>query len=168
MAELKNLDDLFVHTLRRVYDAERRLTKALPRAAEAARASELKEAFEKHHHETETHVERLEQVFVLFDRTRDADTDEAVKGILRAGDAIIGLDADEPVRDAALIVAAQEAEHYEMAAYGTLREWAKLLGRPEAVQLLKRTLEEEKQADQKLTYIAHSLNSQAAAPASGR
>jgi ferritin-like metal-binding protein YciE len=168
MAELKNLDDLFVHTLRRVYDAERRLTHALPKAAAAAHASDLKQALESHHHETETHVERVEQLFRMFDREPDADTDEALKGIVRAGDDVINLNADESVRDAALIVAAQEAEHYEIAAYGALRTWAKVLERPEAVQLLERTLDEEKKADQKLTQIANTLNSQAAAPARAR
>jgi ferritin-like metal-binding protein YciE len=168
MAELKNLNDLFVHTLRRVYDAERRLTKALPKLAEAAHASDLRQAFESHQKETDTHVVRLEQLFGLFDRKPNANTDEALKGILKAGDGVINLDADASVRDAALIVPAQEAEHYEIAAYGTLRTWAKVLQRPEAVQLLEWTLDEEKKADQRLTEIASTLNSQAAAAAPAR
>jgi ferritin-like metal-binding protein YciE len=168
MAELKNLDDLFVHTLRRVYDAERRLAKALPKLAAAARAGELRQAFESHQKQTEVHVERLEQVFGLFECRPNANTDEALKGIIKAGDGVIKLEADGPVRDAALIVAAQEAEHYEIAAYGTLRTWAKILEKPEAVQLLEWTLDEEKKADQRLTEIAATLNSEAAAPARAR
>jgi ferritin-like metal-binding protein YciE len=163
MAELRNLDDLFVHTLRHVYDAEQRLAKALPKMAKAAHASELRQAFENHQKETETHVERLEQLFGLFDRDPDGHSDDALKGILKAGDSVIKLDADALVRDAALIVAAQEAEHYEIAAYGTLRTWAQVLQRPEAVQLLEWTLDEEKQADQRLTQIAVMLNLHAAA-----
>lgn len=89
MAELRNLDDLFVHTLRHVYDAEQRLTKALPKMAKAAHASELRQAFENHQKETETHVERLEQLFGLFDRDPDGDSDDALKGILKAGDSVI-------------------------------------------------------------------------------
>lgn len=163
MAELRTLADLFVHTLRRVYDAERRLTKALPKMAKAAHATELRQAFENHQKETETHVERCEQLFGLFGRRPDADADDASKGIIKAGDNVIKLDGDESVRDAALIAAAQEAEHYEIAAYGTLRTWAQVLQKPEAVQLLEWTLDDEKKADRRLTQIAGTLNVQAAA-----
>jgi ferritin-like metal-binding protein YciE len=163
MPELKNLDDLFVHTLRRVYDAEQRLTKALPKMAEAAEAQELKQAFQTHVKETETHIDRIDRLFGMFNRTPNADTDDALKGIVKASEDVIDLDAGNSVKDAALVAAAQEAEHYEIAVYGTLRTWAQVLAKPEAVQLLERTLEEEKRADQKLTAIAGSLNSQAAA-----
>jgi ferritin-like metal-binding protein YciE len=165
MAALKNLDDLFIHTLRRVYDAERRLVSALPEMVKAAEAQELRQAFESHLKETEIHVERIEELFGMFDREPNADTDDALKGIVKAGEDTIKLDAGNSVKDAALIVAAQEAEHYEIAAYGTLRTWAQVLQKPDAVRLLEKTLEEEKRADHTLTAIAGHLNFQAAAAA---
>jgi ferritin-like metal-binding protein YciE len=165
MPALKNLDDLFVQTLRRVLDAERRLMSALPKMAKAAEAPELKQAFESHLKETKGHVERLEQLFGMFNQWPNADTDDALKGIVKAGEEAIKLDAANSVKDAALIAAAQEAEHYEIAAYGTLRTWAQVLERSDAVQLLERTLDEEQRSDQTLTAGAGSLNFQAAAKA---
>lgn len=165
MAALKNLDDLFVHRLRRVLDAERRLTSALPKLARAAEAPELKDAFEFHIKETKTHVERLEQLFAIFDQRPNASTDDAIQGIVKSGNEAVTLDAAGPVRDAALIAAAQEAEHYEVAAYGTLRTWAQVLEKPDAVQLLEQTLNEEKRADQTLTAVAGGLNFRAATTA---
>jgi ferritin-like metal-binding protein YciE len=165
MPALKNLDDLFVQTLRRVLDAERRLMSALPKMAKAAEAPELKQAFESHLKETKGHVERLEQLFGMFNQRPNADTDDALKGIVKAGEEAIKLDAANSVKDAALIAAAQEAEDYEIAAYGTLRTWAQVLERSDAVQLLERTLDEEQRADQTLTAVAGSLNFQAAAKA---
>ncbi|HWF84774.1 MAG TPA: DUF892 family protein [Vicinamibacterales bacterium] len=164
MARPESLNDLFVQKLKHVYDAEQRLTKALPKLAEAASAPDLKLAFETHLKETETHVVRAEQLFGLFEQKPDADSNANMKGIISAGEDVIGLRADAPVKDAALIAAAQVAEHYEIAEYGTLRAWARVLGKTEAIQLLEWTLEEEKAADQKLTQIASSLNFQAAAP----
>jgi ferritin-like metal-binding protein YciE len=165
MPALKNLDDLFVHTLCRVYDAERRLASALRKMANAAEARELKQAFESHLTETKAHVGRIEQLFAMFNRKPNADTDDGVRGILKTGEDTIRLNAGNSVKDAALIVAAQEAEHYEIAAYGTLRTWAQVLKRPDAVKLLEQTLEEEKRADQTLTAIAGNLNFQAATAA---
>lgn len=165
MSALRNLDDLFVHMLRRVLDAERRLSSALPKMAKAAEAPELKQAFESHRNETKVHVTRLEQLFGMFNQPPSADTDEALTGIVKAAEDAIKLDAANSVRDAALIAAAQEAEHYEIAAYGTLRTWADVLSKSDAVQLLERTLEEEKRADKTLTAIAGNLNFQAATAA---
>ena len=162
MAEISNLDDVFILTLRRVYDAEKRLTKALPKFAKSASAPVLKQAFERHLQETEMHIVRVEQIFGLLNQRPNSDTDDAVKGIVKAGDDVIKLHGDGPVKDAALIAAAQEAEHYEIAAYGTLRTWASVLDRPEAVRLLEWTLNEEKRADLALTQIADTLNLQAA------
>jgi ferritin-like metal-binding protein YciE len=162
MADPKDLNGLFIKKLRHVYDTEQRLTKALPKMEKAATSPDLKQAFRSHLTETETHVERLERLFGFFDETPNADTDDAIKGIISAGDNVSGIDSDA-VRDAALIAAAQGAEHYEMAEYGTLRTWARVLGKNEAVQLLEFTLEEEKKADQKLTDIASRLNYEAAA-----
>lgn len=162
MADPKDLTGLFIKKLRHVYDTEQRLTKALPKMEKAATSPDLKQAFRSHLTETETHVERLERLFGFFDETPNADTDDAIKGIISAGDNVSGIDSDA-VRDAALIAAAQGAEHYEMAEYGTLRTWARVLGKNEAVQLLEFTLEEEKRADQKLTDVASRLNYHAAA-----
>jgi len=164
MATPQSLGDLFVQKLKYVYDAEQRLTKALPKLASAASSTGLKKAFESHLTETETHVARLEQLFGLFNQKPDADSNSNMKGIINAGEDVVGLNADGAVKDAALIAAAQCAEHYEIAEYGTLRAWAHLLGKTEAVQALEWTLEEEKAADQKLSAIADRLNVQAAAP----
>jgi ferritin-like metal-binding protein YciE len=162
MADPKDLRGLFVKKLRHVYDTEQRLTKALSRMEKAASSPDLKQAFSAHLTETETHIERLERLFGFFDEKPNADADDPIKGIISAGEDVSKLDSDA-VRDAALIAAAQAAEHYEMAEYGTLRTWARILGKHEAVQLLEFTLEEEKKADLKLTDIASRLNYEAAA-----
>lgn len=164
MADPRSLSELFVQKLRYVYDAEQRLVKALPKLSKAAHSGELKHAFDSHLKQTETHVDRAEQLFGLFGEKPDADGNSNMKGILDAGDDVMDLDADAPVKDAALIAAAQVAEHYEIAEYGTLKAWARVLGKSEAIQLLDWTLEEEKQADETLTAIATRLNFQAAAP----
>lgn len=163
MPPLKSLDDLFVHTLCRVYDAEKRLTDALPKMADAAESPELKQAFEGHHRQTDVHLCRLEDLFAMLGQVPRSNADQGLKGIIKSGEEVINLKADNSVKDAALIAAAQEAEHYEIAAYGTLRTWAEVLNRPHAAQLLAKTLDEEKQIDQRLTAIASNLNSQAAA-----
>ena len=136
----------------------------LPKLEKSASSPELKQAFQKHLKETETHVERLDRLFGLFDQKPNADTSESIKGLIKDGEDVAGLDAEEPVKDAGLIAAAQEAEHFEIAAYGTLRTWAQVLGKSEVLQLLDWTLEEEKKADQTLTSIAGRLNFQAVAP----
>jgi ferritin-like metal-binding protein YciE len=165
MARPESLNDLFIQKLKHVYDAEQRLTKALPKLANAASSAQLKQAFETHLRETETHVERVQQLFAFCNEKPNADTNDNIKGIINAGDDVIGLKTEAPVKDAALIAAAQCAEHNEIAEYGTLRAWARVLGYTEAVPLLDRTLEEEKKADLKLTDVAASLNFQAAAAA---
>jgi ferritin-like metal-binding protein YciE len=164
MAELKTLNDLFIQKLKHVYDTEQRLTKALPKLSKAATSPELKQAFDSHLKETESHLERAERLFGFFDQKPNADTNPSIKGIVSAGEDVIDLKAEPPVKDAALIAAAQGAEHYEIAEYGTLRAWARVLGKDEAIQLIDWTLEEEKKADQRLTEIAMRLNFQAAAP----
>jgi ferritin-like metal-binding protein YciE len=164
MADPKSLRDLFVQKLKYIYDAEQRLVKTLPKLADAASAPDLKQAFESHLRQTETHVDRVEQLFGLFDQKPDADGNPNIKGIISAGSDMMDLNADPPVRDAALIAAAQVAEHYEIAEYGTLKAWARVLGKTEAIQLIDWTLEDEKNADQTLTQAATRLNFQAAAP----
>jgi ferritin-like metal-binding protein YciE len=163
--QLKGLNDLFIRKLQRVYDAEQRLTEALPELRNAAKSPDLRDAFGTHLRETEIHVERIQQIFGLWGQAPKSSADQAIEGLIDVGSEIIDLDANGPLKDAALIGAAQEAEHYEIAAYGTLRAWAQALGRPEATQLLNWTLEEEKKADQKLTQIAGDLNLQAVVPA---
>jgi ferritin-like metal-binding protein YciE len=164
MSEMKTLDDLFVQKLKHVYDAEQRLVKALPKLSKAAKTPELKAAFDTHLRETESHVDRIENLFGMFGMEPDADTSDSMKGIVNAGDDMAGWKADDSVRDAGLIAAAQEAEHWEIAVYGTLRTWAQVLGKPEAAQLLAFTLDDETNADSKLTQIAERLNFRAAAP----
>lgn len=161
MTRLKNLDDLFVRTLCRVYDTERRLTTTLPKMAEAADAVELKHALTWHFNQTKAHVDRIERVFGLLNRVPEADANEPARGIVQASQDVIDLNAGTSVKDAALIAAVQEAEHYQIAAYGTLRTWAQVMNKPEAAQLLGQTLAEEKKADQTLSAIAGGLNPQA-------
>jgi ferritin-like metal-binding protein YciE len=163
MAHFKNLTDLLVHNVRLIYDAEQRLTKAIPRLEDAASSVELKQAFHAHFEETEAHVDRLEQAFGLFGEEPKPETCDSMKGIIKDGKDAISYDAEPAVKDAALIAAAQEAEHFEIAAYGTLRTWAVTLAKTEAVHLFEWTLEEEKTADRRLTEIAERLNRAAAA-----
>jgi ferritin-like metal-binding protein YciE len=162
MADLVTLEDMFLHELGDLYDAEQRLTKAIPKMIEAAHASELKSALQSHLAQTETHVTRLEQIFGMFGAKAKTITCEGIKGLLEEGKDLSGEDADESVADAGLIASAQKVEHYEISGYGTLHTWAQLLGRHEAAQLLEFTLGEEKGADQKLTEVARRLNMRAA------
>jgi ferritin-like metal-binding protein YciE len=158
MAHANSLKDLFVTNLRRVYDAEQRLVKALPKLRDAASSEELKRALQVHLEETEVHVDRIDQIFGWLDEKAKATTCESIKGILDDGKDVMNLDAEGAVKDAALIAAAQETEHWEIALYGTLRTWATALGENEAMQALEVTLEEEKNADALLTNIAATLN----------
>jgi ferritin-like metal-binding protein YciE len=162
--EFNNLNDLFVHELEDLYDAEKRLTDALPKMAEAASNQDLKQAFQSHLNETEQHVNRLEQVFQLIGKTPNRETCDAMKGLISEGGHAISAKGDPDVRDAALIAAAQRVEHYEMAGYGTLRTFAQQLGMNDIASILQRTLDEEGAADKKLTRIAEShINRQAVA-----
>ena|SRR5438105_2021709 len=162
MAKLLTLEDLFLHELADLHDAEQRLTKALPEMEKNAISTTLKQALRSHLTETETHVTRLEQIFGMFGQKAKGETCEGIKGLIEEGQDLLDEDAQDPVHDAGLIASAQKVEHYEIAGYGTLRTWAVLLGRKEAAQLLEFTLDEEKQADQKLTEIARLLNLRAA------
>lgn len=160
---MDTLNDLFIDELRDILSAEKQLVEALPKMAKAASSDELRNGFETHLKETEQHVERLKQVFESIGQTARAKTCEAMKGLVEEGSEIIEKDADPDVKDAALIAAAQKVEHYEIATYGTLATWAKLLGQKQALKLLLQTLEEEKATDQKLTEVAESMVNQAAA-----
>lgn len=155
---LDNLNDLFLEQLKDIYDAEHRITKALPKMAREAAFEELSSAFEEHLSQTQEHVSRLERVFRMIGESPNKKTCKAMVGLLEEGEEIMKEDAAASVLDAGLIAAAQKVEHYEMAAYGCLRDWAKILGLDEAVRLLQQTLDEEGETDKKLTEIAQSLN----------
>jgi ferritin-like metal-binding protein YciE len=165
MAETGTLHDAFLDELRDAYDAEKQLTKALPKLAKAATSPVLREAFESHLEETRGHVERLEQVMEgLGEKVRGKHCD-GIEGIIEEGQSVMEEDFDETTMDACLIAAGQRAEHYEMAAYGTLVAWAKAMGHEDAAALLEETLEEEKAADEKLTSLAEAGINQEAADA---
>jgi ferritin-like metal-binding protein YciE len=163
MAEPGTLHDAFVNELRDTYDAEKQLTKALPKMAKAASSPNLRTAFEKHLKETQAQIVRLEDVFgTLGEKVRGKHCD-GIAGIIAEGKSIMEEDFDETTMDACLIAAGQRAEHYEMAAYGTLVAWARAMGHTEAAELLEQTLEEEKAADEKLTSLAEGgINQEAA------
>ena len=150
----KTLQDLFLDELADMYDAEQRIVKALPKMAEAATCTDLKAAMEKHLKETQGHVKMLEQVFQAFGEKAVGKTCEATKGLLEEGDEIAAEFKDSPAINAAIICAAQKVEHYEMASYGCLHEWAGLLGNSKAADLLEDILNEEKATDQVLTNLA--------------
>jgi ferritin-like metal-binding protein YciE len=161
---IQNLHDLFVHTLEDIYFAEQTLAKKLPRLAEKATSTQLKAAFEKHVAETKEHVKRLEQVFDSIGEKTKADECPAMEGIIEEAEELVAEIKDPETRDAAMLAAAQAAEHYEITRYGTLVAWAEEMGHNEAIRLLRRTLDEEKATDAKLTQLAESrLNRRAAA-----
>jgi ferritin-like metal-binding protein YciE len=151
---LNSMDNAFVDMLRDIYSAENQLTQALPKMAEAAHSQQLRQAFEMHLEETQEHVERLRNIFKQLGESPSGENCQAMEGLIEEGKEIIEKRGDEQVRDVALIAAAQKVEHYEIAAYGTARTLAKLMGQNEMAQLLQQTLDEEGKADQKLTDIA--------------
>jgi ferritin-like metal-binding protein YciE len=163
MAEAGTLHDAFIDELRDSYDAERQLTKALTKLAKAARSPLLREAFESHLQETQGQIERLEQVFESLDEKPRGKHCEGIAGIIEEGKSIMEEDFDDSTMDACLIAAGQRAEHYEMAAYGTLVAWARAMGHDEAADLLQETLDEEKAADEKLSSLAEGGINQGAA-----
>lgn len=155
MAE-KTLENLFHDTLRDVLYAERRIHRALPKMARAARSEELKAAFQTHREETEGQIERLQQVFEMLGKRAQGKTCHAIEGILEEGEEIMDEYKDSVALDAGLIASAQAVEHYEMGRYGTLKEWATALGLADAAKLIEATLEEERATDAKLTTLAES------------
>ena len=163
MAEMGTLHEAFVDELRDTYDAEKQLTKALPKMAKAANSPELRQAIESHLEETRHQVERLEQVFESIEEKARGKHCDGIAGIIQEAQAMMQEDFDEPTADACLIAAAQRAEHYEMAAYGTLVAWARAMGHDDAADLLQETLDEEKAADEKLNSLAEGgINEEAA------
>jgi len=155
---VETIHDLFLNELKDLYSAEKQITKALPKMAKAAASPELREAFTSHLRETEGHVKRLEEVFEILEAKGRGKTCEGMKGLLTEGSELLQEADKGDVRDAGLITAAQRVEHYEMAAYGGVREMAELMGHDDVVELLEATLEEEKAADKKLTTIAKTVN----------
>jgi len=155
-SEPKTLNDLFIDTLKDIYYAEKQILKTLPKMAKAATSPDLKAAFEKHRDETETHVERLTQVFEIAGKAPRGKTCDAILGIIEEGKEIIEEYADSPALDAGLVASAQAVEHYEMTRYGTLKSWATQLGLKDAAALLEQTLREEETTDQLLTKLGVS------------
>jgi ferritin-like metal-binding protein YciE len=153
-AALNTFDELFMEQLQDLYDAEQRITKALPKMAAAAHDSSLKSAFEEHLRQTENQVKRLEKVFQILGKSCASKTCAGVKGIIEEGEEIVSGKGDPDVKDAGLIAAAQKVEHYEISAYGTARTFAQRLGKTEAARLLEETLAEEKETDKKLNVLA--------------
>src|SRR5688500_7437296 len=165
MAQAGTLHEAFMDELRDVYDAEKQLTKALPKLAKASTNPELRTAFEKHLEETRGQIERLEEVFGSLDEKVRGKHCDGIAGIIDEGKTIMEEDFDEATMDACLIAAGQRAEHYEMAAYGTLVAWARAMGHDDAADLLQQTLDEEKAADKKLSVLAEGGINKGAADA---
>jgi ferritin-like metal-binding protein YciE len=154
--KLDSLEPLFVEELRDIYNAENQLIKALPKMAKAASSAELKSAFEEHLEQTRGHVERIEEIFEELGKPAKGKTCKAMKGLIEEGSEMMEEDGEDSVIDAAIIAAAQKVEHYEIASYGTVRAWAAQLGKDDAVDLLQQTLDEESEANEKLTELAES------------
>jgi ferritin-like metal-binding protein YciE len=159
----KDLNELFLDTLKDIYYAEKQILKALPKMAKAANSDELRAAFEKHHDETEGQVERLEQIFEMIDKPARSKTCYGIQGILEEGKEVIDDFKGSEALDAGMVAAAQAVEHYEIARYGALKEWAQQLGMKDAVPLLDATLQEEKKTDSALTQLAEATVNLAAA-----
>jgi ferritin-like metal-binding protein YciE len=160
--EQNALKEHYIEELKDIYSAENQLIKALPKMAKAATSEDLRAGFEEHLEQTKGHVERLEQIFEALGEKPTGKKCHGMEGLITEGSEVLEQDLDDEVRDAALISAAQRVEHYEIAAYGTVRTYAELLGETEAVELLQETLDEEKETDEKLTSLSREINLQAA------
>jgi ferritin-like metal-binding protein YciE len=158
---VNTIDKLFVEELKDIYSAETQITKALPKMVKAASSEDLQSAFQHHLKETEGQIHRLEQIFESLGASPKGKTCDGMKGVLEEGEEMLKETEKGPVRDIALISAAQRVEHYEMAAYGTVRNYAQHLEQPQIVHALEATLTEEKAADKKLTDIAQRIQQHA-------
>jgi len=154
--KMQTLKDLYIDELKDMYDAENQIVKALPKMAKEATNEELRAAIEQHLDQTQTHIERLEQVFEDLGEKAKGTKCEATKGLIEEAKRMMEEAEDDDVRDAAIIGSAQKVEHYEIASYGTLRTYAELLGFDEQAELLQETLDEEKETDENLTELAVS------------
>ena len=160
--EQNGLRELYIDELRDLYDAENQLIKALPEMAKSATSEQLRAGFEQHLEQTRNHAQRLEQIFNELGEKAKGKKCKGMQGLVSEGKDIMGEDFEGDVMDAALISAAQRVEHYEIAAYGTLRSFAEILGNTQAASLLEQTLEEEKETDKKLTELSKNINFEAA------
>jgi ferritin-like metal-binding protein YciE len=158
---VETLEELFVDELKDLYSAEKQITKALPKMVKGATSPKLKDAFQSHLDETNGQIQRLEKIFELLKKKSTGKTCEGMKGVLAEGAEVLEETEKGDLRDSGLITAAQRVEHYEMAGYGGVREYAKLLGQKEIMALLDATLKEEEAADKKLTVIAKEVNAAA-------
>jgi ferritin-like metal-binding protein YciE len=165
--DVKTMEDLFLEEIRDLLDAEKQITKALPKMAKAATSTELSSAFNEHLEQTRGHIERLERIFSEIGVKSGGVKCDGMEGLLKEGEDMIDLTDAGMVRDAGLIASAQRVEHYEMAGYGSARTFAQLLGRNEAADLLDETLDEEKETDERLSEIAESMVNQRALSESG-
>jgi len=163
MSSMESLEDLMQDELKDIYDAEKQLTKALPKLAKKATNEELRDALQTHLQETEGHVERLEQIFETLGMPVRGKRCEGMKHLIDEGNEMISDAEEDATRDAIMIASVQKTEHYEIASYGTLRTWANVLGKTEVASICEETLEEEKAADEKLTAIAESFVNQQSA-----
>jgi ferritin-like metal-binding protein YciE len=161
--ELSTLKDLYIHELKDLFSAERQIIKALPKMAKAATSKELAAGFQEHLEQTKGHAQRLEEILTSHQQTVRGPKCKGMEGIVAEGAEMIEEEANDEIKDAGLIAAAQRVEHYEMAGYGTARTYAELLGDQEGSKLLQLTLEEEKQTDEKLSKLAKSSINVAAA-----
>ena len=161
--QLNTLKDLFVDQIKDLKDAENQLTKALPKMAKAASSPQLKSAFEQHLEQTQMHLQRVEQILEEVTGNTRGKKCRAMEGLIEEGSELMKEKADPEVMDAGLIAAAQKVEHYEIASYGTARTYAQLLGENRIAQSLQQILDQEGQADKKLTQIAESINVEAMA-----
>jgi ferritin-like metal-binding protein YciE len=154
MAAVKTMEDLFLHTLKDIYYAEKLIYRSLPKMMKQASSPELKQAFEKHRQETEGQIERLEQIFEECEVAARGVRCEAMDGIIAEAKDIMEEVEDDQVRDAGMLAAAQTVEHYEISRYGTMVAWANQLGMKNAAKLLQQTLDEEKKTDKLLSELA--------------
>jgi ferritin-like metal-binding protein YciE len=157
----EGLKELYIDELKDLYNAENQLLKALPKMAKAASSDDLRQGFEEHLEQTRGHVERLEQIFESMEESPKGKKCMGMEGLVKEGSEVMDEDFEGAVMDAALIGAAQRVEHYEIAAYGTVSEFAKILGEKEQVSLLEQTLQEEKETDERLTELSGEINPQA-------
>lgn len=158
---MNTLDDLLLHEIQDLYDAEHQLTEALPKMSKAAKSSELRSAFDAHLKQTQEHIKRLEKAFGHLGAKPKRKPCKAMQGLLKEGEDVLSEDMDEDVRDAALIASAQRVEHYEIAGYGTIRTFAYVLGQHDVATAMQQTLDEEEQTDKMLTQIANKVNMKA-------
>lgn len=160
--EISSLQELYVDQLKDLYDAEHQIIKALPQMIDKAESEDLKDALNEHLEVTKQQANRIERIFSDMGGKAKAEKCKGMQGVIAEGDDLIGDIEDPVVRDAAIIASAQRVEHYEMAGYGTARTYATQLGEDEAAELLQQTLDEEKEADKKLTDLAREINQEAA------